>query len=226
MSLSTARLTAAAGLCAATAGAIFVGVQVNHPPADLAHITTTEMTVRQTAKAVMAVLALAGLTGMFVHQHRRIGLLGLLGYLLLSLGFLAMFALQCIVGYVLPVVVATDPAYVQDVVDAAMGGTPAGDIGNLQVLMLVSGIGYAAGGLLFGMALFRAAVLARWAAALLAVGTTAALTLSVLPAGFDRPLAVPTGVALVGLGVSLYRRSTTADVVPSPSPAEQTAAVA
>ena len=68
-----------------------------------------------------------------------------------------------------------------------------------------SGIGYALGGLLFGIALFRAGVLARWAAALLAYATTSALALSVLPESFNRPFAVPTGVALIGLGVSLWR---------------------
>jgi hypothetical protein len=61
------------------------------------------------------------------------------------------------------------------------------------------------GGLIFGIALFRARVLARWAAALLAVATVATLALADLPASFDRPFAVPTSVALTGLGVSLWR---------------------
>jgi hypothetical protein len=42
MTITTTHLTRAAGLCAAAAGAIFIGVQINHPPADLAHIVTTE----------------------------------------------------------------------------------------------------------------------------------------------------------------------------------------
>ena len=42
-------------------------------------------------------------------------------------------------------------------------------------------------------------------AALLAVGTTSALALSALPESFNRPFAVPAGVALIGLGVSLWR---------------------
>ncbi len=46
MNLTANRLTATAGLCAAAAGAIFIGVQINHPPADVAHIVTTEMAVR------------------------------------------------------------------------------------------------------------------------------------------------------------------------------------
>ena len=73
------------------------------------------------------------------------------------------------------------------------------------------------GGLLFGIALFRARVLARWAAVLLSVGTVATLALAFLPESFNRPLAVPTGVALIGLGISLWRnpRSTTTDDVVS-----------
>ena len=140
---------------------------------------------------------------------------GLAGYLLVGVGYLAIFAGQCIVAYVLPTVAHSNPAYVQDVLDAAVGGSPSGDIGHMQELFLASGIGYPLGGLLFGIALFRAGVLTRWASVLLAYGTTSALALAVLPESFNRPFAVPTGVALIGLGVSLWRdqrrQSETAD---------------
>ena len=86
-----------------------------------------------------------------------------------------------------------------------IGRSPSADIGHMQQLFLVSGIGYSLGGLLFGIALFRAGVLARWACALLAYGTVSALALSALPDSFSRPFAVPTGVALFGLGLSLWR---------------------
>lgn len=205
MTITTTGLARAAGLCAAAAGAIFIGVQINHPPADVAHLTTAGMTVRESAKVVMAVLALVGITGMFLWQRRRFGVLGLAGYVLLSVGYLAMFAEECIVGYVLPTVAHTDPGYVQHVLNAAMAHGPSSGIGHMQQLLLLAGIGYSLGGLLFGIALFRAGVLARWAAALLAIGTTSALALSELPESFDRPFAVPIGVALVGLGVSLWR---------------------
>src|SRR5690348_923086 len=136
MNLTASRLTAAAGLCAAAAGAIFVGVQINHPPADVAHLVTTEMAVRETAKVLMTVLALAGFTGMFLRHLRRFGVLGLIGYLLLTVGYLAMFAVECIVGYVLPTVARTNPGYVQDVLDTAVGGSPSGDIGHMRELLL------------------------------------------------------------------------------------------
>src|SRR5919205_3913659 len=113
MNLTANRLAAAAGLCAAAAGAIFVGVQINHPPADVAHIVTTEMLVRESAKVLMCVLALVGLTGMFLRHRSRFGVLGLAGFALLTVGYLAMFATECIVGYVLPAIAHSDPAYVQ-----------------------------------------------------------------------------------------------------------------
>ncbi len=205
MGITANRLTATAGLCAAAAGAIFIGVQINHPPADVAHLVTTEMTVRETAKALMCVLAVAGFTGMFLCNRHRFGRLGRAGYSLLTVGYLAMFAVECIVGYVLPTESHSDPVYVQHVLNAAIGHGPSGGIGHLHELFLVSGIGYSLGGLLFGIALFRARVLSRWASVVLAYGTTSALALSVLPESFNRPFAVPTGVALIGLGLSLWR---------------------
>jgi hypothetical protein len=205
MHLTAHRLTAAAGLCAAAAGAIYAGVQIHHPPADVAHVVTTDVAIREAAKALMCVLSLAGFTGLFVRHRRRFGALGLAGYVLLCAGYLAIFANQCIVACVLPVLAHTNPGYVQAYLDAAMGQTPSADIGHMQQLFLIAGIGYSLGGLLFGVALFRAAVLARWASALFAYGTVSALALKALPESFSRPFAVPVGIALIGLGVSLWR---------------------
>jgi hypothetical protein len=205
MNLTANRLTAAAGLCAAAAGAIFIGVQIKHPPADVAHIGTTGVAIRESAKALFCVLALIGFTGMFVRHRTRFGVLGVAGFALLGVGYLTLFATECIVGAVLPTVAHVNPGYVQDVLTAAVGGHPNGDIGGMQALFLASGIGFPFGGLLFGLALFRAGVLSRWASVLLAYGGISVLALAALPESFNRPFAVPTGIALIGLGVSLWR---------------------
>jgi hypothetical protein len=226
MTINSSSLFKAAGAAAATAGAIFIGVQINHPPADVAHVVTTEMAVRETAKAVMAVLSLVGFAGMFLYNRRRFGVLGLAGYLLLSVGYLMMFATQVIVGFVLPTVAKTEPGYVQDVLDKAMGGSPAGEIGAMALWFSLMGFGYMIGGLLFGIALFRAGLLTRWASALLALATVSTAALAVLPESFSRPVAVPMGIALIGLGISLWRTQTRTASVPAattghvePSPA-------
>jgi len=75
----------------------------------------------------------------------------------------------------------------------------------MQVVLNVAGAGYVLGGLLFGIALFRTGILPRWAAALLAVSTVSTAALAFLPEAFNRPFAVPEGIALIGLGVALWR---------------------
>lgn len=207
MTLSNRRLGQIAGACLGAAGAIFIGIQINHPPLTLEFVGTAEFLVRQTLKAVMTVLVLVGVAALYTRHAGRLGVLGLVGSLLFSAGYLAMFSVEIIAGYVLPAIVRTSPGYVQDVLTAALGGTPTGDIGNVQVLLTLSGIGYMVGGLVFGIALFRAGVVARWASALLAVATISTLALAVLPEAFNRPFAIPTGIALMGLGWSAWRRA-------------------
>jgi hypothetical protein len=211
--VTASRLTAAAGVCAAVAGALYAGVQINHPTADLAHITTTDFLIREVAKMTMAALAILGFTGMLVRNRHKLGLFGVVSYALLVVGYFAMFANQVIVATVLPTLSRTDPGYVQSYLDGALGNTPAGDIGAVQTLFLVTGIGYSIGGLLFGIALFRAGILSRWASALFAVSTVSALALAVLPQSFNRPFAVPVGIALMGLGYSLWRNRTDTEAV-------------
>ena len=202
---TTSRFTAIAGICAAAAGAIFIGVQINHPPADVAHLVTSEMTIRMTAKILFCALALVGLAGMFIRHRDQFGRLGRVGYSLVSVGFVAMLVQECMIGYYLPTLAHSKPVYVQHVLNGAMAHGASSGIGACQALFLICGIGYSLGGLLFGIALFRAGVLSRAASALFAYGTVSALALSMLPESFDRPFAVPVGIALIGLGVSLWR---------------------
>ena len=205
MTITATGLTRAAGAAAAVAGAVFIAVQVGHPASDTFTTETTQWVARSVAKTAMIALVLAGITGMYLRQHRQTGLLGLVGHLGFAAGYLALLSVEVIAATVLPHLVDSEPGYVDDVVAAANGGTPSADIGGLQTLLSIAGAGYIVGGLVFGIALFRARVLARWAAALLAVSTCATAALAALPEAFNRPFAVPVGIALIGLGVSLWR---------------------
>ncbi len=108
-----------------------------------------------------------------------------------------------------PSIAETDPTYVKDVIAVATGGTATGDIGALGTINQVQGFAYLAGGLLFGIALYRARVLARWAAVLLAVGGVISAALSVMPDAFYRLLAYPNGIAMIALGYSLWSTART-----------------
>ena len=213
MTITTKGLTRAAGLSAAAAGLIFIAVQINHPAMDAASVATTEWVIRNSAKVLMGALALVGITGMYLRQFRQVGVVGLIGYVLFAAGYLLMFATEVVSAYVLPTLVHLVPGFVNDILVSAAGGTPVGDIGAMKTVFAVTGAGYMVGGLIFGIAMFRARVLNRWAAALLAVGTIATASLAFLPESFNRPMAVPVGLALIGLGISLWRN-------PSSSPAE------
>jgi hypothetical protein len=150
MTVTPSHLTRAAGAAAVVAGLIFIGVQINHPSADVDSITTTELAVRNSLKVLMAVLALAGITGMYLSQVRRNGVLGLVGYLVLCTGYLLIMSTALISAYVLPSVAETDPAYVGDVLSRATGGTPAGDIGAMSTVFQLQDLGFLVGGLARG----------------------------------------------------------------------------
>jgi hypothetical protein len=162
----------------------------------------------------MAVLALVGITGMYLSQIRRNGVLGLIGYVLLAAGYLLIMCGVFAAAYVLPEIAESNPGYVDDVIAVDTGrGSVEGDIGALQTVIQLRGFAYLAGGLLFGIALYRAHVLARWAAALLAVGGVVSVVLSLMPDAFYRLLALPNGIAMIGLGYSLWRTTGTSTQV-------------
>jgi hypothetical protein len=205
MTITPTTLFRASAVAAVAAGLIFIGVQINHPPAEISSVTTTEWVVRNSLKVLMAALALAGITGMYSRQVRESGVLGLLGYVVLSAGYLLILSTAFVPAYILPSLADTDPGYVNDVLAASTTGAAQGDIGLLGMVLRVQGFAYLAGGLIFGIALFRARVLARWAAVLLAVGGLVSAALAVMPDAFYRFLAVPNGIAMIALGYSLWR---------------------
>ncbi len=231
MTVTTTGLTKAAGAAAAAAGAIFIGIQIHHPHLDATSIQTTEMAVRDSAKVLMAALALVGFAGMYLSQIRRNGVLGLVGYLVISAGYLSILGTAFAAAFVMPSVAAFNPGYANDVIAATEGHSPTGDIGTLLTVSRLQGGLFLVGGLLFGIALFRAGVLARWATVLLAAGGLVSIALSLMPDAFYRFLAYPNAIAMIGLGVSLWRSqrmepavetgpvepSASAAVVPSPA---------
>ena len=224
MNVTTSGLTQASGAAAAAAGALFIGIQIGHPHLDATSIQTTEMAVRDTLKVLMAALALAGITGMYLSQVRRNGVLGLVGYLVLTVGYLLVMGTAFAAAFVIPEVAHTNPAYVNDVIDVTNGRASSADIGAMVAVNRIQGIAYLAGGLLFGIALFRARVLARWATVLLAIGGVVTIVLSFMPDAFYRLLAFPNGIAMIGLGVSLWLSQRNAvPVETSPSHADVTA---
>jgi hypothetical protein len=225
MSISTTALSRAAAVSGAAGGLLFLAVQIGHPVADAAYTTTAEFVIRQSAKIAFTVLSLVGVTGVYLRQVRESGVLGLIGYVLLGAAFLTMMSIEVLVMVVLPPLAHSATGYVSDVIAVALQGSAAGDIGLFPALNTAAGLLLIAGGVVFGIASFRARVLLRWPAALLAVGVVATLAIRVLPQVNERLFAVPIGVALAGFGVALWLKERTpaarpaAVVAPSVKPA-------
>jgi hypothetical protein len=230
MTITSTGLTRAAALAAVTSGLIFIGVQINHPPMVTASVDTTEWVIRNTLKVVMAALALAGITGMYLNQIRKHGLLGLIGYLVFAVGYLGIMCVAFTAAYVLPEVASSSTGFVNDAIAANTArGTVKGDIGTFGPVLKVLGFAYMVGSLLFGIALYRARVLPRWASALLAVAGLATAVLALTPDSVYRLLAFPNGIAMIALGYSLWQVART-DAATQPkafdTPAPSTASVA
>ncbi len=98
-------------------------------------------------------------------------------------------------------------------------GTVHGDIGAFATAIKVGGFAYLVGSLLFGIALYRARVLPRWASALLAVAGIATAALSLMPDALYRLLAFPNGIAMIALGYSLWKLTRTEDTTQADTPA-------
>ena len=214
MTITTTKLTRAAGLSAVAGGLLYIAVQIKHPHLDATFAMTTEYAVREAVKILMTVLSLIGITGIYLRQVKQTGVLGLIGYAYLAIGYLVILCVQVVGLFVLPSLAASQPGYVNDVFAVVTSGTPTGDIGGLQTL-IQGGIAYIVGGTLFGIALFRANILPRWAAALLSLGAVATLATSQLPELTQRLFPIPVGVALIALGYSLWREQRTPRPLPS-----------
>ena len=205
MTITPTTLTRSAAVAAIAAGAVFIGVQLKHPELTVAGVNTTEWVVRSSLKVLMAALALVGITGVYLYQVKKMGLLGLIGFALFAANYIVIGSVSFIAAYVLPSIDGTSPGYVKDALAVASGGHATGDIGALRTVIPVEAFLYLAGGLIFGIALYRARVLPRWAAALLAIGGAVSAAQQVLPDPWFRLLAFPNGIAMIALGYALWR---------------------
>ena len=139
-----------------------------------------------------------------------------IGYLLFGAFFLLVIAFNFFEVFVLPQLADEAPRFVNDSLALFSGGTVVGDLGLLKAANPISAVTYLLGGLLFGIALYRARILARWASA--AARRRHRSPRSPCRCSRTRSAgmaAIPVGVALVGLGYSLMREQRAHDAVPS-----------
>ncbi|MEO5952828.1 MAG: hypothetical protein ABIQ44_10215 [Chloroflexia bacterium] len=203
------------GLASIVAGVIFAGIQPIHPADVVASVTTTAWAIITPLKSVMCLLLLLGIVGIYARQAKEAGWLGLVGFLIFSLGWSITTAFVFAETFIMPPLASVAPKFVDSFLGVAASRVSEVDLGVVPALFALGGILYMLGGLLFGIAIIRAGILPRWAGSLLAV--TAALTplAALLPHAIQRLAAMPMGLALASLGYALWseRRATASEPV-------------
>jgi len=215
MKITNENLIRLAGLSALIAGICYVLVGIFHPANVASSVTTTRWEIVHVLACAMSFFGVLGMAGLYARQAVKTGWLGLVGYILLSLWLVLIMGFSFVEAFILPHVATALPAFVQ----AWMGmfNGPAGkfDLGVLPTIWTLTGLVYILGGLLFGIATFRAGILPRWAGALLALSTVLAPIAGLLPNASQPKVAVPMGLALAWLGYALWSERRTQPLPPS-----------
>jgi len=193
-----------AGLSALLAGLCYLLVGIFHPANVPASVTTTRWEIVHIVACAMSFFGLLGLAGLYARQATRAGWLGLAGYVLLSLWFVVVMGFSFVEAFILPHVATASPGLVQAWMGMFNGPAGTFNLGALPTIWTLSAPVYILGGVLFGIATFRARVLPRWAGALLAASTLLAPAAVALPNASQPKIAIPAGLALAWLGYALW----------------------
>jgi hypothetical protein len=218
MKVTTPNLIRAAGLSAVAAGTIFAAIQPIHPPDVIASVTTSAFIIITSFKTVMCIFGLFGIAGLYARQVEKTGWLGLAGYLLLTIFYAVEMCFAFAEPTILPLLAPIAPTFVQSAMGLSSGAGGPMNLGAFAVIFHILSVLYLLGLLLFGIAIFRARILSRWAAVLLAVSGPLAVIMSLLPHQIARLAAMPMGIALIWLGFSLF----TERRAPAPDPCPDT----
>ena len=218
MKITAANLIRWAGLSAVAGGIIFAGIQPIHPADELASVTTGAWAIITAFKTAMCLLFLLGIVGIYARQVNKAGWLGLAGFLLLIFSWWLQTAFVFAEAFIFPPLAAAAPQFV----DGALGTIARGQASDVNlgaiptIYSLGVGIPYMLGGLLFGIATFRAGILPRWPAGLLAVAAALTPLAALLPHAIQRLAGIPVGLALAWLGYALWseQRAQAAEAVP------------
>ena len=204
MKITTSSLIRWAGLSAMVAGIFYMVVGMFHQPNILSSVTTTQWAIVHALATAMCFFFLLGITGLYARQVEEAGWLGLAGFLLYSLSWVLTVPFTFAEVFILPLLATEAPTLAEGFLGIFTSSTGETNFGVLANLWTLTGSLYILGGLLFGIATFRAGILPRWAAVLLAVGSVLSPVAALLPPEHEPKVAVPVGLALAWLGYALW----------------------
>lgn len=217
--ITASTLMRLAGLSAMAAGLCFLVIGMFHPVNEPSAINETWVNVHIFATA-LGFFGLFGMAGLYVRQVEESGWLGLAGFLLFTTWMTLVCGFSFVEAFFLPKLTSESPAFVAGFLGMFSGAPSAVDLGILPTIWNISGPMFILGPALFGIATFRARVLPRWAAALLALNVVLAPLGGMLPPELQpKIIMIPIGLALTWLGYALFseRRANALEAVPARS---------
>ncbi|HPM51132.1 MAG TPA: hypothetical protein PK282_02755 [Rhodoglobus sp.] len=214
MRITPTALTKVAALAAMLAGLIYIVIQFIHPADVVESLTTPMWTIVHVLSFAEAVLVMIGLAGIYLRQVREFRVLGLIAYAMFGFFFILQAAFNFAEAFIAPLIAVDAPQLAVDIV-GLFGRYPAvNDLGPLAALPQVGAVLYVGGALLFGVSIIRARVLSRGAGILLIVAAVITpIAGALLPHALERMAAIPMGLGIIWLGLSLWmdQRKTTAN---------------
>ena len=205
MSITGTTLTRAAAFAAMYAGLAYVAVQFIHPADEIASLSTQPWVNVHILSFTEAVLALVGITGIYLRQVRQFGILGLVSYVMLGFFFVLQASFNFAEAFIAPLIAVSAPQLATDFAGLFGRYAAVTDLGALAALPKVGAILYVGGALLFGISIIRARVLSRGAGILMIVAAVITpVAGALLPHALERMAAVPMGLAIACLGYSLW----------------------
>jgi hypothetical protein len=204
MRITASHLFRLAGLAAVVAGLSFAVVGAFHPANVIASVTTPRWAIVHVFALAMSFFGMFGMTGLYARQVEESGWLGLIGYLMLTTWLAIVMGFTFVESFILPTMATMFPVVVEGFVGMFTNTASTVDLGLLPTMWAISGPLYLLGGVIFGIATFRAGIFPRWAGILLAVGTAAGPAAILFPQDFVGFVAIPVGIALAWLGYALW----------------------
>ncbi len=163
MKITSSNVIRWSGLAAMASGLIYVAIQPIHPTDILSSVTTTQWAIVHYLSLTMDFLGLLGMAGLYARQVEKSSWLGLAGYLLFSLFYALALAFHFLEAFISPALATEAPKFVAGLLGMVTGTPSEVSLGAIPAGYGLLGVTYLLGGVLFGIATFRAGILPRWA---------------------------------------------------------------
>ena len=199
--MSSSGLFRWAGL-AGIAGAVLlvIGFLV-HPPETAEGVKSAMWGPAHTLLFVSLLLSVPAVFGLYLRQATQTSTMGFLGFILGFVGMMGFTGITYVEAFVTPTLVATAPAVVEGMFSGQMSGP-------LNTILPLTGLLFALGWVLFGIATARAGVFPRTAAILSLVGAIPFGLGPLVPQAIAKIATIVFGIGIAWLGNALRSNST------------------